>query len=55
MDEAGQEMAFAPLEEMADLCLEGILADNFWITAVERPPGRDATRTRRLADRPDAA
>ena len=33
MDEAGQEIVFAPLEEVADLCLEGILADNFWITA----------------------
>lgn len=33
MDEAGMEVVFAPLEEVADLCLEGILADNFWITA----------------------
>jgi NAD(P)-dependent dehydrogenase (short-subunit alcohol dehydrogenase family) len=33
MEEAGMEVVFAPLEEVADLCLEGILADNFWITA----------------------
>jgi NAD(P)-dependent dehydrogenase (short-subunit alcohol dehydrogenase family) len=33
MEQAGMEVVFAPLEEVADLCLEGILADNFWITA----------------------
>lgn len=27
----GQELAFAPLEEVADIALEGILADRFWI------------------------
>ncbi len=25
-------MQFAPLSEVADLCLQGILDDNFWIT-----------------------
>ena len=33
MEEAGMEVVFAPLEEVADLCLEGILADTFWISA----------------------
>ena len=27
----GQELVFAPLEEVADIALEGILADRFWI------------------------
>ena len=27
----GQELVFAPLEEVADVALEGILADRFWI------------------------
>ena len=27
----GQELVFAPLEEVADVALEGILADQFWI------------------------
>jgi NAD(P)-dependent dehydrogenase (short-subunit alcohol dehydrogenase family) len=29
---AGMEVVFAPLEEVADLCLEGIKNDTFWIT-----------------------
>ena len=31
MEAAGEEIKFAPLEEVADLALEGILADQFWI------------------------
>jgi NAD(P)-dependent dehydrogenase (short-subunit alcohol dehydrogenase family) len=27
----GQELTFAPLEEVADIALEGILADQFWV------------------------
>ena len=27
----GQELTFAPLEEVADIAVEGILADRFWI------------------------
>src|SRR4029078_7575712 len=27
----GQELTFAPLEEVADIALDGILADKFWI------------------------
>jgi len=27
----GQELVFAPLEEVADIALDGILADQFWI------------------------
>jgi NAD(P)-dependent dehydrogenase (short-subunit alcohol dehydrogenase family) len=33
MEEAGQEVVFAPLSEVADICFEGILNDTFWITA----------------------
>jgi NAD(P)-dependent dehydrogenase (short-subunit alcohol dehydrogenase family) len=29
---AGMEVVFAPLEEVADVCLEGIRDDTFWIT-----------------------
>jgi NAD(P)-dependent dehydrogenase (short-subunit alcohol dehydrogenase family) len=29
---AGQEVKFAPLEEVADLCFQGIVNDTFWIT-----------------------
>jgi NAD(P)-dependent dehydrogenase (short-subunit alcohol dehydrogenase family) len=29
----GKEVLFAPLEEVADMCVEGIKTDNFWITA----------------------
>jgi hypothetical protein len=29
---AGQEVAFAPLSEVADICFEGIRDDVFWIT-----------------------
>ena len=32
MEAAGMEVVFAPLEEVADLCVEGILDDTFWIT-----------------------
>jgi len=32
MEAVGEEVKFAPLEEVADLALEGILEDRFWIT-----------------------
>jgi NAD(P)-dependent dehydrogenase (short-subunit alcohol dehydrogenase family) len=32
MEAAGEEITYAPLEEVADLALEGILEDRFWIT-----------------------
>ncbi|MBL7495312.1 SDR family NAD(P)-dependent oxidoreductase [Frankia sp. CNm7] len=32
MEEAGLPVTFAPLSEVADLCLEGIRNDTFWIT-----------------------
>jgi NAD(P)-dependent dehydrogenase (short-subunit alcohol dehydrogenase family) len=32
MEEAGMEVQFAPLSEVADLCFEGIANDTFWIT-----------------------
>jgi NAD(P)-dependent dehydrogenase (short-subunit alcohol dehydrogenase family) len=31
MAAAGREVTFAPLEEVAELCIEGVLADQFWI------------------------
>ena len=33
MEEAGMEVVFAPLSEVADICFEGIVNDTFWITA----------------------
>ena len=32
MEAAGLEVQFAPLSEVAEMCLQGILADTFWIT-----------------------
>ena len=32
MEEAGLEVQFAPLSEVAELCFEGIRSDTFWIT-----------------------
>ena len=37
MEEAGQEVVFAPLSEVADICFEGIVNDTFWITAPSAP------------------
>ena len=37
MEEAGVEVTFAPLEEIADQLVQGILADQFWI----HPPSDD--------------
>jgi NAD(P)-dependent dehydrogenase (short-subunit alcohol dehydrogenase family) len=31
LEQHGQELVFAPLDEVADVALEGILADRFWI------------------------
>lgn len=33
MEELGQQVEFAPLSEVADICFEGIRDDVFWITA----------------------
>jgi NAD(P)-dependent dehydrogenase (short-subunit alcohol dehydrogenase family) len=33
MEEAGLEVTFAPLAEVADMCFDGIVNDVFWITA----------------------
>jgi NAD(P)-dependent dehydrogenase (short-subunit alcohol dehydrogenase family) len=33
MEDAGLEVVFAPLSEVADICFEGIVNDTFWITA----------------------
>jgi len=37
MDAAGLPVVFAPLSEVADLCLEGIRDEVFWITAPSEP------------------
>jgi NAD(P)-dependent dehydrogenase (short-subunit alcohol dehydrogenase family) len=37
---AGQELAWAPLSEVADLCFEGIRDDVFWIS---QPPADEPT------------
>jgi NAD(P)-dependent dehydrogenase (short-subunit alcohol dehydrogenase family) len=41
MAEAGLEVEFAPLSEVADMCFEGIVNDTFWITA---PSDRQAEK-----------
>ena len=46
MREAGVEVQFAPLSEVADLCFEGIRNDTFWITV---PDATQATRIRERA------
>ncbi len=33
MEAAGMDVQFAPLSEVADICLDGILNDTFWISA----------------------
>lgn len=33
MEDAGLEVQFAPLSEVADMCFDGIINDTFWITA----------------------
>src|SRR4051795_9920537 len=42
---AGMEVKFAPLEEVADICFEGIRNDTFWIT-VPRPMQADKIQAR---------
>jgi NAD(P)-dependent dehydrogenase (short-subunit alcohol dehydrogenase family) len=37
MEEAGLQVEFAPLSEVADICFEGIVSDTFWITAPSEP------------------
>ena len=54
---AGQELTWAPLSEVADLCFEGIRDDVFWISqpaADEPTPGSAASsllRSRSQFDR----
>ncbi len=53
LERHGQELTFAPLEEVADIALEGILADQFWIYL----PGEKSAETvnARAASMRDAA
>ena len=37
MEAVGQSVVFAPLEEVADICFEGIRDDVFWITYPSEP------------------
>jgi len=50
----GQELSFAPLEEVADIALEGILADKFWIyLPSDRSRGTIEARAASMADTSD--
>ena len=50
----GQELTFAPLEEVADIALEGILADQFWIyLPSDRSRGTIEARAAAMADARD--
>ena len=51
MDAAGMPVVFAPLEEVADLCFEGIRDDVFWITVPERAAAGEDPGAGRVADR----
>ncbi len=42
---AGTQVVFAPLEEVADICIEGIRNDTFWITAAS-PVSTEKIRAR---------
>ncbi len=46
MEAAGLELTFAPLEEVADLCVQGIRDDTFWISV---PNDEQAARIRARA------
>ena len=41
---AGQEITFAPLSEVADLCFEGLQNDVFWISPARLRGGRAGPR-----------
>jgi hypothetical protein len=53
LERHGQELTFAPLEEVADIALDGILTDQFWIYL----PGEKSAETinARAASMRDAA
>jgi len=56
MEAAGEEITFAPLEEVAELALEGIVEDRFWITvASQRSADMIEARARSMREctRPD--
>ena len=50
LERHGQELTFAPLEEVADIALDGILTDQFWIYL----PGEKSAETIERARRVDA-
>jgi len=47
MGDAGLEVQFAPLSEVADICFEGIINDTFWITV---PQDRQQQKIRERAE-----
>ncbi|HEY8217525.1 MAG TPA: SDR family NAD(P)-dependent oxidoreductase [Acidimicrobiia bacterium] len=52
MQAAGEEITFAPLEEVAEIALEGILEDRFWITVPsERSAEMIEARARSMRER----
>ncbi|WP_394435137.1 SDR family NAD(P)-dependent oxidoreductase [Streptomyces sp. SGAir0957] len=56
MKEAGREVAFTPVEEVADLVAEGIAADRFWLLpASEHSDRQIRARARSMLDRADPA
>ncbi|MEU6389916.1 SDR family NAD(P)-dependent oxidoreductase [Streptomyces sp. NPDC046939] len=56
MKEAGKEVAFTPVEEVADLVAEGIAADRFWLLpASEHSDRQIRARARSMLDRADPA
>ncbi|MFI0236955.1 SDR family NAD(P)-dependent oxidoreductase [Streptomyces sp. NPDC016845] len=56
MKEAGREVEFTPVEEVADLVAEGIAADRFWLLpASEHSDRQIRARARSMLDRADPA
>lgn len=56
MEAAGMQVTFAPLEEVAEMCVEGIRNDTFWITAPnETQAGTIRARATSQIDRSEPA
>ena len=56
MKEAGQEIAFTPVEEVAELVVDGIRADRFWmLPESEHSDGQIRARSRSMLDRANPA
>ncbi len=56
MKEAGQEVRFTPVEQVADFVAEGIAADRFWLLPESEHSDRQIrARSRSMLDRSDPA